>query len=197
MNTVMKMRPQPITSGLSTVIDIPLDRPLTAALVQDRSFNGNHGTVGSANTFDYPGLTFDDSANAKITPATADVGDPQTFSCWVKPDNIADLDVLFGLEGLSDNIVVNAGTLGAANLANAETAYVNGLAGTTVVAGVWQMCTITLDGAESASSLKIGTATTAKYDGVMAGIFISNKELSPAEIKGLYERTKRYYGRSA
>ena len=181
-------------TGPLTVLDMPVDRPLAALEVQDQSQNSNHGTFGSGNTLTYPGLDFDGTGNSEIAPATVDVGDPQTFSCWFKPDGIGGNDMLFRLEGAADSIIVATGTLSVANLAGNGTVYVNGVAGTSIVAGIWQMCTVTIDAAESASSLLIGDSAGTQCNGIIAGVFISDKEFTAAEVLSLYMLTRYKYG---
>lgn len=185
----------PLPTGPDTVLDMPLDGPMTTTQVQDRSQNANHGTIGSGNTFVYPGLDFDGTDDANVTPAAQDLGDPQTFSCWFKPDGVAGADCLFLLEGVADEIFVGTSTLSVANLTNTPTFYVDGVASTTVVAGKWQMMTTTLDGAEPASAVVIGDAVgVTQCDGVISDVFISNKELSAAEVLNRFNITSHKYG---
>ena len=184
-----------------TKLYMPLDKPIVdtvaSKLVQDRSANNNHGVFGSGNVMAYPGMRFDGTINSNIILTNQDLGDPQTFSVWFKPVSVAGLDILIVLEGVADMFSVSTGTLTATSLVNAETMYVNGVASTTVVAGFFQMLTMTLDAAESAGQVVIGRKSApgpAYCNGILGDIFVSDGELSAVEVLNLFNRTRRRYG---
>ncbi len=69
MITALISRPR-FPSSPNTILDIPLDRSMSAALTQDHSQHANHATLINGPLFQYPGLLVDnDGANDKLAAA--------------------------------------------------------------------------------------------------------------------------------
>lgn len=175
------------------VVDMPLAMPLSAGKAFDRSQNNNDGVLGSANTWAYPGLKFENTVNSIIT--IGDVGDAQTFSCYFKPALVgaAAFDMIFNLEGVFEVIYANASNIVAFGIAGNATIYINGEV-LTAITTAWQMCTVTIDAPESVSNLIIGSIAAIKCDGDIGDVFVSTEKYSQTQAQNLFNLTRWKYG---
>lgn len=147
--------------------------------VLDFSENSNFGSFNSTPLFERNGLVMDGLDDSVTIGATSQT--IKTFAIILDPnstsEDIADMD------GGTHTVEVGAGTVTATGWA-APTIYVDGVATSTLVAGISQVLVITSATGFSASALKIGQETTF-FAGIISAAFISNDELTATEVSQL------------
>lgn len=234
MNTAMKIRPRGFVGGPLVVIDVPLDRPMTATLVQDRSLNANHGTLINAPVFQYPGIQTEYARlDAIVGTLIKTVTLPFTMHVWGKTIfsknhfllELADVDDNWPAARLRIHPKVPKAEARASS--NGDDGTLKGADSNTnlddniyrLITGVYRASddralyiNAELIVRDTGLTAEVGAYTVSEFDtysigldvggsshandtGSAAGILVVNKAHSDAEIKGLYDRTKRYYGR--
>jgi hypothetical protein len=112
---------------------------------------------------------------------------------WVKPDDIAGVDVPVGLNPI-DWLTIVTGTLTKNGFAGGATVlYVDGIAGTGVTSN-WHLIGITDTLAKNPLAFQLGaTVGTVFFAGRIGESWTYDRVLTPADMKSVYELTKWRY----
>ncbi len=95
MHTAHRIRPR-FPTGPDTVLDVPLDGPMSATLVQDRSQNANHATLQNSPVFQYPGLLCDQTAESMAyADLLTTITIPATLIQWANVPAAGNSELLF------------------------------------------------------------------------------------------------------
>ncbi|MDE1975233.1 MAG: LamG domain-containing protein, partial [Patescibacteria group bacterium] len=159
----------------------------TTATTLDKSGNNNTGTLNGMNQATSvvigkigQALKFDGSTSyvgVSNTIATRSV------SFWVKPttSSASMINLTSGAY-----VTASAGTITATGFTS-PTIYVNGSAGSTLTANVWNHIVVTDTANTSANAITIGKANGSYTGGVIDDVRIYNRALSATEVKQLYD----------
>jgi hypothetical protein len=132
-----------------------------------------------------PSIVTGEYANARSLNGTADyikVGaltggtSVKTVEFWVKPTSNA--GEMIDLNG-TNYVNASSGTISAPGF---STIYVNGSAGTTLTAGVWQHVAVTATSGINASAVNIGKRGSSYFNGIIDDVRIYNTTLTQAQI---------------
>jgi len=112
--------------------------------------------------------------------------DVKSIAMWCRPDAINVTDYLIDLNG-TDYITIVNGTVTQNGFATGtQVIYVDGIVASTVTAN-WHLVVLTSTDGFTASDLDIGRLEGGGYfDGLMDNVMIFSKELTPDEIKRIY-----------
>lgn len=115
--------------------------------------------------------------------------DLNTLSIWIKPktadESIIDL-------GGGNTVTIASGVLTAAW---ADDLYVNGVAGTAIQHGQWQLISCRVDTAITLTDIDIGKISTAFYDGFWNDLSLVNGIVTDAELNQQWTSTKMLYSK--
>jgi len=112
---------------------------------------------------------------------------------WVNPTDIAGTDYPLDLNG-TDFLTIVTGTLAINGFAGgiAKT-YVDGIKDATTVTAKWHLIGITDTSAKNATDFDIGKETANFFTGVIGDVMLFSAVLNDAEMKSIFEITRRRY----
>lgn len=143
----------------------------------DASGTGNDGDLYTGRTMAF------DGTNDVIT-----IGDTsqnvKTVVFWVWPDTTTEKFMQLQASGAVD-IGITSGTLSGTGWTS-PTYYVNGVAGTSVSSGAWQMIAVTSATAIDASDVKLGLSNADYFDGKLSNVIFYGSELTANQVAQLY-----------
>lgn len=171
------------------------DGPISGTTVDDFSGQGNDATATSLSESDLVdgiggnfALQHDGSADF-ITVGDLSSESIQAAAFWVKPDSTTE-SILQLKSSTQRSIEVSSGTVGVTGLSN-ETVYVNGVASTSLSAGVWSHVAVTFDAVTDADSVLIGKEDTNFYDGAMQNVRLWERQPTLVQLNHLYRHEQR------
>lgn len=148
--------------------------------------SGNSYTLTNNNIATFVSGKFGNAASLNGTTqsfsTSTNIGRVQTISFWVNPTSST--TYMVDLDG-TKTITATSGTIAANNFAD-STIYINGVAGTTLTANVWQLVTVTTNNFVTTSALSVGKVGSNYLSGNIDEVRLYNRALSPAEVASLY-----------
>lgn len=172
----------------------------TSTHAGDFSGNGNTGTLTGATGLPLwsqgklGGAVLFDGTDDYVSIGNAGSG-IKTISFWIKADTSASKKVI-DIDG-TDQIELNSSSQVTATSFPAATVYVDGSTASAVVDTGWHFVTITDSTGVAATTLELGRVSTSYFPGKLDDVRIYSRELTVAEIIGLYQRGASRYSNSS
>lgn len=153
-----------------------------------QSLNGNlsHGGSGTSTSLGKIGqaLTFD-GTNNYVSIGNAGSG-IRTISFWIKTANPVSQKII-NIDG-TDQIETNGSSQITATSFPGATVYVNGVLGSTILAGEWNHVVVTDSTGVNASTLELGRVGSTYFGGTLDDVHIYSRILASGEITSLYKQ---------
>ncbi len=153
--------------------------------------SGNGITLTNTNTVAYAAGKFGNSgsftaASSQYFTTSTAISGVQTIAFWINPTSISSNTNIIDFDGGTHTITFSSGTVTANGFTGTTTVYVNGAAGSTIAAGVWQHVVVTTTGSFNTTTMTPGKIGTGYYGGNLDDLRIYNRALTPAEVQQLY-----------
>lgn len=179
--------PKPTNKGLTCALMMHYG---LESIVWDESQNSLNGTPTNSPIPKFPGFDLTSGSSMYVDVGTGPAS-VKTVSMWFKPDDItAHTDSPIDLNGTDFLTVVN-GTLTKNGFAGGTAVlYTDGVAAASTLTLNWHHIAITDTSAKNATDLDVGRETGNYSDGLVAGVRLYNRVLTPVEMKNLYELTR-------
>ena len=163
------------------------------SIVWDESQNSKNGTPTSSPIPKFPGFALT-SGGTKYIDVGAGPASVKTVSMWFKPDDItAHTDSPIDLNGTDFLTIVNGDLTKNGFAGGTAVLYTDAVAAAVTLTLNWHHIAITDTSAKNATDLDVGRETANYSDGLVAGVRLYDRVLTPVEMKNLYELTRWRY----